>query len=99
MPVRPTPKPGNPFDSKAVLFECKLENQWRAIGYVVCEALDAVHHALNNREITEIKFDWVKYIMQWSRSGPEWYTGIKITKQGKWPKEAVQCSSTMFCKQ
>ena len=98
------------LDSKPILFECELEHEWRAAGYVVhscqvCErrdwdkagnkynatmvvrdTIDAVHDALNKKQITEVQFDWVKYIVYFKRSRPG-YAGIKITKQEKWPKK------------
>ena len=74
MPVRVTPEPDNPFDSNAIKFECQIEDQWRIIGYVVRDALDAVHSAIKKKcEIKDTKFEWVKYIMHWSKSGPGWY--------------------------
>ena len=85
------PEPNNPYDSKLVLFECELEHEWRA---VVRDA--AVHDALNKKQITEVQFDWVKYIVHFKRSRPGWYAGIKIIKQGKWSKEVIQCATTVF---
>lgn len=87
-------EPENPFDSRAVEFVCKVDNQWKRIGYVVREALDAVHDAMNKKTITSVEFGWVKYLLHWSRSGPGWYAGISITKKGQWPAEVVRCSST-----
>lgn len=37
---------------------------------VIRELLDEVHQALNNHTIRRIKFAWVKYIVEWPRSGP-----------------------------
>ena len=51
IPVRVRPEPDNPYDSKALLFECELEHQWRPIGYVVRDAIDAVHDALNKKSL------------------------------------------------
>ena len=96
VPIRVRPEPDNPVDSKAIAFECNLESEWKIIGYIVREALDAVHDALNKHTITEIKVDWIKYIVHWSRSGPGWYAGVRITKEGKWPKEAIRCASMLF---
>ena len=77
VPVRVHHEPDNPMDSKAIAFECQIENQWKVIGYVVREALDATHRALETNVISEIKFEWIKYIVHWSRSGPGWYAGVK----------------------
>ena len=60
------------------------------------EAVEAVHHALEKNLITEVKFDWIKYIVHWYRSGAGWYTGITITKQGEWPPVVVRSASTTF---
>ena len=95
VPVRVHHEPENPMDSKAIAFECQIENQWKVIGYVVREALDATHRALETNVISEIKFEWIKYIVHWSRSGPGWYAGVKITKKGVWPKEVISCASTL----
>ena len=93
--VRLRKEPNNPKDSRAIAFECKLISKWERIGYVVKEALDSVHHEMDMDHINSVQFAWVKFITHWSRSGPGWYCGIKITKQGEWPKEVVQCASTV----
>ena len=97
VPVRLRPEPNNPKDSRALLFECDLvtENNWQPFGYVVREALDSVHLALQREEIVSVEFAWVRYITHWSSSGPGWYCGITVTKEGLWPKEVVRCSSTI----
>ena len=85
------------MDSKAIAFECNLESEWKIIGYIVREALDAVHDALNKHTITEIKVDWIKYIVHWSRSGPGWYAGVRITKEGKKPFAVLAPCSVKKC--
>ena len=60
-------EPTNPFHSRAVEFVCKVDNQWKRIGYVVREALDEVHDAMNKKIITSVEFGWVKYLLHWSR--------------------------------
>ena len=45
VPVRVQHEPDNPMHSKAIAFECHIENEWKVIGYVVREALDALHKA------------------------------------------------------
>ena len=85
----------NPKDSRAIAFDCKLTSKWERIGYVVREALDSVHHAMDTDHITSVQFAWIRFITHWSRSGPGWYCGIKITKRGEWPKEVVRCGSTV----
>ena len=93
--VRLRKEPNNPKDSRAIAFECKLTSKWERIGYVVKEALDSVHHEMDTDHINSVQFAWIKFITHWSRSGPGWYCGIKITKRGEWPKEVVQCASTV----
>ena len=88
-------EPSNPKDSRAIAFHCKLGNDWVSIGYVVSEALECVHHAMDNNMIISVKFEWIRFITHWSRSGVGWYCGIKLTRQGEWPKEIVRCSSTI----
>jgi len=61
----------NPFDSRAVAFKCWYQDKWCGIGYVVKEALDAVHDALRHSEITDVCFKWAKYLVIWSKSGPD----------------------------
>lgn len=72
VPVRITPEPENPIDARAIAFNCKLGERWERIGYIVKEAVEAVHDALNHQTILETRFDWIKYIVHWSRSGPGW---------------------------
>jgi hypothetical protein len=93
--VRLRKEPNNPKDSRAIAFDCKLTSKWERIGYVVTEALNSVHHEMDIDSINSVQFAWVKFITHWSRSGPGWYCGIKITKRGEWPKEVVQCGSTV----
>ena len=89
------PEPTNPVDARAIAFSCELDGKWERIGYVVREALEAVHDAVSNNRILSVKFDWVKYIVHW-RSGMGWYAGIRIAKSGEWPLEVVRCSSVNF---
>ena len=63
VPVRLTPEPTNPKDSKAIAFECLVSDKWERIGYVVKEALDSVHCALSESQILSVQFDWIKYIV------------------------------------
>lgn len=88
------PEPDNPYDSKAIAFIVNLDGKDCRIGYVIRELLDEVHQALNNHTIRRIKFAWVKYIVEWPRSGPGYYCGISITKKGKWSNNAVKFQST-----
>ena len=89
------PEPSNPKDSCAIAFDCYIDSKWEKIGYVVREALNAVHSAMRDGLIVSVKFDWVRYITHWTRSAPGWYSGIAITKQGDWPVEVVRCASRL----
>ena len=93
-PVRLRPEPENPFDANAIAYECQIDNQWRRIGYVVQDALLDVHDALSKKEIISVKFAWVKYLLCWRRSGPGFYAGVNITKQGSWSQTCKHCAST-----
>ena len=57
-------------DARAVVFECKLEDKWQKTGYVGKDILEAVHFAIDNNLVISVKFQWVKYITDWARSGP-----------------------------
>ena len=93
VPLRLRPEPNNPKDSNAIAIDCQIESDWERIGYIVHEALNGVHHAIQCDSIVSVKFEWVKYKTHWSRSAPGWYCGIAITKKGNWPAEVVQCRS------
>ena len=94
VPVSIFPEPSNQYDSKAIAFKCWINGDWHRIGYIVSEALDAVHDALDNNLITSTDFAWAKYMISWTRSGPGYYAGINITKYREWPAEVCRCSST-----
>lgn len=83
VPVNIYPEPNNCYDSKAIAFKCWLEDDWHRIGYIVKEALDAVHEARDNDEIMNVSFKWARY-----------YAGINITKCGQWPTAVCACAST-----
>jgi len=94
VPVNIYPEPDNPFDSQAIEFKCWLDDQWHRIGYVVREALNDVHEAMTKRIITNVKFAWAKFCITWPKSGPGYYAGIAITKQGQWSAKVRQSAST-----
>ena len=94
VPVKIFPEPSNQYDNKAIAFKCWMNDDWHTIGYIVSEALDTVHDALNNNLITGVNFAWAKYMLSWIRSGPGYYAGINITKFGESPAEVYACSST-----
>ena len=51
VPVNIYPEPNNIYNSKAVSFKRWLDDNWHTIGYIVKEALDAVHEARDNDKI------------------------------------------------
>ena len=93
IPVRLQPEPNNIRDSKAIAFECCVEDKWSHIGYVVREVLDEVHDAINKGLIIGIEFDWIKYKSNWTYSGPGYFAGFSITKQGFWSNRVIASSS------
>ena len=94
VPVKIEPEPHNQYDSKAIVFKCKLDDEWHSIGYVVRECLDHVHKALEDGTVISVTFSWAKYIVCWSRSGPGYYGGITIKVKGDWPQDVVRHAST-----
>ncbi len=90
VPVRMRYQPTNIMDARAVVFECSLEEKWVKIGYVVKDILDEVHSAIDNNLILNVKFKWVKYITDWTRSGPGYFAGITVTKSGQWERKVVR---------
>ena len=51
VPVRLQEEPKNPVDSRAIAFQCQVHENWERIGYVVREALDSVHAAMDSGDI------------------------------------------------
>lgn len=94
VPVKLEREPDNPKDSNAIAFHCYIEEDWRRIGYVVKEALADVDDALKTNKILSVKFAWVKFLLCWSHSGPGYYAGISISKQGDWSRNVTYCAST-----
>ena len=92
--VRLTPEPNNPVNSRAIAFECQVHGKWGRIGYVVNEVLEEVHKAINNNEIVETNFKWIKFITDWYMSGPGYFTAISISKLGNWAPVVVSYQST-----
>lgn len=94
VPVRLSKEPQNPYNSRAIAFTCYVDGRWKRIGYVVDEIVDEVHTAIDRNEIISVVFSWVRYITEWSRSGPGFFAGIAICKAGPWPHNVVTASST-----
>lgn len=87
------PEPHNPKDAQAIAFVCYLDEKPYRIGYVVHEVLEDVHDAIKNKRIISVKFEWIKYITSWY-SGPGWFAGIKITRNGRWSDIVIKSAST-----
>lgn len=79
-----------PYDAKAIAFVVNLSGKEHRVGYVIRELLDEVHQALNNYPIRRVKIAWVKYVVQWPKSGPGFYCVIDITKKGTWSYNDVK---------
>ena len=62
--------------------ECKYGGSWRRIDYIVHvqDALDTVHQALANNTITAVRFNWIRFLLCFPRSGIGYYAAICITK-------------------
>lgn len=87
------PEPTNIFDARAIAFKCQIDDNWMTIGYMVREALDSVHLAIEEKKIINLKFAWMKYKVNWCHSGFGWFAAIAVTKQGKWPSIVCSCAS------
>ena len=86
--VKLNPEPDNPYDSKAIAFLCKIDDgEWKRIGYVVKEAANDVHAALNAaHKVLKVAFDWIRFKFY---HPPGWYAGIRITKSGEWSQQVL----------
>ena len=56
-------EPSNPRDARAIAFDCKLLDQWERVGYVVREAVECVHEAIETDNIADVRIKWVRFIM------------------------------------
>ena len=89
VPVSIVHEPMNPRDSNALAFVCTIEGKKHTIGYVVSELLDEVHTAYRAGNIVSVKISWVRYITDWTRSGPGFFAGVDIEKKGRWSSNAI----------
>ena len=88
VPVRLTPEPENPFDSRAIAFMCLIDS---GIGLVV--VLEDVHQSLSHNNVTSVKFSWMPYMTHW-HSGFGFYARVNSTKRGYWAPAVVRSCST-----
>ncbi len=93
-PAELKPEPHNPVDAKAIAFVVTVDDQKQCIGYAVREVLDEVHNAIAKNLILGVRIAWIKYIVDWPRSGPGWYCGVNISKNGEWSRTVVSRGST-----
>lgn len=87
-------EPNNPYDPNAVAFLTLKDGKFLRIGYVVKEISHEVCNVLARGEILSVSFKWIKYITDWSRSGPGFFAGVNVTKKGKWSTAVMRASST-----
>ena len=78
VPVRISHEPDNPKDSKAIAVICCVDGNWHRIGYFVEEVLEEVHKAIKLNKILFVKFAWIRYIAEGTRSRPGYFAGINI---------------------
>ena len=78
VPVSLKHEPTNPYDGQALAFVCQINGKPYTIGYVVSELLDEVHAAIRDKNILSVKFAWIRYITDWTRSGPGFFAGIEM---------------------
>ena len=78
-------EPENKKDSNAIAFMCKVGTVWERNGYVVKEALDDVHNAMDHDKILSVQFDWVKYVAHYKNlagilgsKSPEMENGLRL---------------------
>ena len=92
--VKLVPEPNNPYDSRAISFQCLVNQSWKTIGYVVRELCDCIHDAIAKHSIVEVKLSWIKYKVIHT-TGPGYYATINITCKGEWPPIVRKYSNTM----
>ena len=93
VPVKLVPEPNNPFDSRAISFQCYVDR--KAIGYVVKEVCDIVHDALQSNSVVSTNFAWVKYKIVCT-TGTGYYAAVDVTRKEMWPSKVKQSANTMF---
>lgn len=94
VPVKLQREPSNPYDSNAIAFMCKAQDEWERIGYVVSEALTDVKEAISNDKILKTCFNWIKYIVYYKQPG--WYAGITVTRNGSWSTTVTQSCAKSY---
>ena len=59
------------------------------VGYVIRELTEEVHDALSKNEIVNVELQWIHYMFKGFASGPGFYAGIQVTRNGKWSTLAL----------
>ena len=54
---------------------------------------EEVHDALSKNEIVSVEFQWIRYMFKGFASGPGFYAGIQVTRNGKWSTLALAKAS------
>lgn len=91
VPVKIEAEPKKPYDSKAI---CMVDGSWCRIGYIVREVLDEVHEAIADGHILQVRFAWVKLLLEWTLPGPGFYAGIDVAHGGEWSCICIRSAST-----
>ena len=94
VPVTLFHEKNNPRDPRALAFVCEINGKSRTVGYVVSELLEEVHAAISDDIIISVKFSWIRYITDWTKSGPGFFAGVEIKKKGPWSPNAIKSAST-----
>ena len=62
------------------------------VGYVIRELTEEVHEALSKNEIVNVEFE-IRYMFKGFASGPGFYAGIQVMRNGKWSTLAMAKAS------
>ena len=92
--VKLVPEPNNPYDSRAINFQCLVNQSRKTIGYVVRELCDCIHDAIAKHSIVEVRLSSIKYKVIHT-TGPGYYAAVNITRKGEWSLIASKYSNTM----
>ncbi len=93
VPVRLMPEPDNPYDSKAIAFQCFYQGHWQRIGYVIAECCEEVLSAIESDDIVSVQFAWVKFKLL--KKKPGYYASIFITRNGDWSLSVKRSKNTL----